>query len=406
MLKRLFSVKIPNKTPWDNKSFTSLELPATPYELSNALGRSGGWLKAKPTAYMEQVWDFDYLAPLWSQPLNLFALNMLAEKLSEMDYTQRTAFRGLAMVEFSKMERDYTVERFLDLAYSTECCHVLGDVHDDAALGRFYAENGFLPQYEELRDDVFNHLNFTSIGKEIREKEGGVFVPLGRTEGGYVIQDEDLRFAPTVPTGPMEKPEYTFRLTLSPYDFSNGETGDVKVDLDFPATREDIDAALEKLDVSCWAETVICDYDGPIPWPEDLEGSFSRMERLNDLARAAEKIEAAGRTLKYNAVLEATGARRISEAIEIAESLDEYTCDWDIKSVEGLAWCELTAAVGEADARWMGKYMDLQGYGNEIMERYNGALTDYGYVVRGDGQPIQSFNEQPSQSEQGPQMQF
>lgn len=38
----------------------------------------------------------------------------------------------------------------IDLAYSTDCCHVINATSDEQ-LGRFYAENDFIPALEKFR---------------------------------------------------------------------------------------------------------------------------------------------------------------------------------------------------------------------------------------------------------------
>lgn len=56
---------------------------------------------------------------------------------------------------------------------------VVSDVFDDEQLGRFYAGNGFMPEYETLPDKIYEHLDFAKIGREARESEGGVFTQRG-----------------------------------------------------------------------------------------------------------------------------------------------------------------------------------------------------------------------------------
>ena len=56
---------------------------------------------------------------------------------------------------------------------------VVSDVFDDEQLGRFYAGNGFMPEYETLPDKIYEHLDFAKIRREARESEGGVFTQRG-----------------------------------------------------------------------------------------------------------------------------------------------------------------------------------------------------------------------------------
>ena len=56
-----------------------------------------------------------------------------------------------------------------DLAVSakTDCYHVV-DAADDAQLGRFYAENDFIPELDGVSDAVFEMLDFAGIGRMMR----------------------------------------------------------------------------------------------------------------------------------------------------------------------------------------------------------------------------------------------
>lgn len=76
----------------------------------------------------------------------------------------------------------------VDLAYSTDCCHVVEGVTTDAQLGEFYAENGFMPELDALPDCVFQLLDFDKLGEKMRMEDGGILV-----NRGYVSQHADLK---------------------------------------------------------------------------------------------------------------------------------------------------------------------------------------------------------------------
>lgn len=82
-------------------------------------------------------------------------------------------------MEQKPLDQPFPLSRLIDLAYSTECCHLVKGVVTDAQLGRFCAENGFVPALDGLPDEVFELLDFERIGRECRESEGGVFTQLG-----------------------------------------------------------------------------------------------------------------------------------------------------------------------------------------------------------------------------------
>lgn len=108
------------------------------------------------TLYLEidKYYRFDALAPhLINMDIGLNELNDLAGELARLDTTQGIAYRGLLeMAVQEKVQSNggiITMQELRDLAVSAgeDCCHVV-DAADDAQLGRFYAENDFMPELE------------------------------------------------------------------------------------------------------------------------------------------------------------------------------------------------------------------------------------------------------------------
>ena len=121
-----------------------LELPATDYELLDALDKLR--LSAADKLYFDicDYYGYNYLAPFISDALNLYELNALSRKLADLNPAQQTAFAGLLKMEVEKRDGDILVPKLIDLAYSTDCCHVVAEAMNDSQLGRFYADNGFM----------------------------------------------------------------------------------------------------------------------------------------------------------------------------------------------------------------------------------------------------------------------
>ena len=170
-----------------------VDLPATPCELMDV--REKLRLGARETVLLrvDEFYCFDFLAPHLTETYDLSELNALAEKLSELEPEQATVLAGLVQMDEAKQADPIGLPRLIDLAYSTECCHVVGEVLNDTQLGRFCAENGFVPGLDGLRDEVFDLLDFERIGREHRQSEGGVLVERTADHpGGYVERHSDL----------------------------------------------------------------------------------------------------------------------------------------------------------------------------------------------------------------------
>lgn len=170
-----------------------VDFPATPDEVREV--RENLHLGTDETLLfrVDEFYRFDFLTPHLTGKYELPKLNALAKKLSELDEKQATALAGLVQVNEAKQDGPIGLPRLIDLAHSTECCHVVGEVLNDAQLGRFCAENGFVPGLDGLPDEVFELLDLERIGREHRQSEGGVLVECTADHpGGYVEQHSEL----------------------------------------------------------------------------------------------------------------------------------------------------------------------------------------------------------------------
>lgn len=202
MSEKVFGVYLAKEDP-ENDAYAKLDLPAQPWELLDALDRLH--LQEGDRLYLEidDYYDFEELATvLRDQEDSLAELNDLAERLTRLNDVQCTALQGLIQMETAKDGGEISVSRLRDLTQSADCCHVVPEALNDSQLGRFYAENGFVPEVERISDTVFELLDFTAIGLRARKEEGGVF-----TRKGYVLQNSDLKQAPSV-AGEIEEPDY------------------------------------------------------------------------------------------------------------------------------------------------------------------------------------------------------
>lgn len=182
MDKVLFEAKISG----ENGSYAELSLPATDYELMNSLEQLNLSPNASPSYEILRYEGYQFLAPLMDEEMDLYSLNDLARRISELDAVASISFEGLVQMEIEKKEGPLTIRKLIDLAYSTDCCNYV-PAYTDEELGRFYAENDFLPELEDVSDEIYRLLDFGKIGKTVREGEGGVF-----TSRGYVVQTNDL----------------------------------------------------------------------------------------------------------------------------------------------------------------------------------------------------------------------
>ena len=396
MDKRIFEVYLAKEGIPNNESYAKLDLPASPWEVVDALDKVR--LNEGEQLYMEiEDYDaFEYLSPhLDGLDISLNELNNLAALLSVLDEVQEVAFEGLFSIEVQRKVNAnggvITLQDLRDLAVSakTDCYHVV-DAADDAQLGCFYAENGFIPELDGVSDAVFKMLDFAGIGRMMRCSENGVFV--GNL---YVLQDGELTTAPPVQKTLPEKPGYLFRLTLGLHP----DIGDARtVTLDLPAAEAELLDAQEQLGVEGWEGVTVIDYDGIIPYAADFTDLPMELEELNAFTKAARDIPRS-EVPKLKALLEQFEVQDIETAMLLTEHLADYILTPGISSPQEAALDQLCFIMDREEAVRLIPYVNLFNYGETVIHADNAALTSYGLLHRADYEPMLSPIQQKQEKE-------
>ena len=387
MGKKIFEVYLAKEDVPNNEAYAKLDLPASPWELWDALDKVR--LQTDDILYMEiEGYDaFEYLSPhLDGLDISFNELNDLAALLSALDEVQEAAFEGLFSMEVQRKVNAnggvITLQDLRDLAVSakTDCYHVV-DAADDAQLGRFYAENDFVPELEGISDAVFEMLDFAGIGRMMRCSENGVFV-----NSLYVLRDGELTTAPPVQKTLPEKPGYLFRLTLGLcLDFG----GDRTAVLDLPASEEALVAAQEQLGTLNWENTVVLNYDGIVPNVATFADLPMELEEFNAFTKAARDIPRF-EVPKLKALLEQFEVQDIETAMGLTEHLADYVLTPDLSSPQETAIDHLRFMTDDHSAELLLSHVNLYAYGCDLIKENNATLSPYGLLHRADYQPMLS----------------
>ena len=384
MGKKIFEVYLAKEGIPNNESYAKLDLPASPWEVVDALDKVR--LNEGEQLYMEieDYYAFEYLAPhLDGLDISLNELNDLAALLSALDEVQEAAFEGLFSMEVQrKVNANGGVITLQDLAVSakTDCYHVV-EAADDAQLGRFYAENDFVPELEGISDAVFEMLDFAGIGRMMRCSENGVFV-----DSLYVLRDGELTTAPPIQKTLPEKPGYLFRLTLGLHP----DIGDARtVTLDLPAAEAELLDAQEQLGVEGWEGVTVIDYDGIIPYAADFTDLPMELEEFNAFTKAARDIPRS-EVPKLKALLEQFEVRGIETALFLTEHLADYVLTPDLSSPQETAIDHLRFMTDDHSAELLLSHVNLYAYGCDLIREDNAVLSPYGLLHRADYQPMLS----------------
>ena len=392
MAKKVFAVYLAKEGNPNSDAYAKLDLPASPWELWDALDKVR--LQKDDILYMEieDYFAFEYLSPhLDGLEISLNELNDLAAQLAALDEVQEIAFDGFLRMEVqNKVDTNggvITLQDLRDLAVSakTDCYHVV-DAADDAALGRFYAENDFIPELEGVPYAVFKMLDFAGIGRMMRHGENGVFVG-----SLYVLQDGELTTAPPVQKTLPGKPGYLFRLTLGLHpDIGGNRT----TELDLPTSEEALAAAQEQLGTLNWENTVVLNYDGILPNAAFFADLPSELEAFNEFTKAVHDMSFPEKQLpKLKALLEQFEVQDIETAMGLTEHLDDYVLTPEISSPQETAIDQLHFMTDDHSAELLISHVNLYAYGCDIIREDNASLTPYGLLHRADYR-INLYNEQ------------
>lgn len=387
MAKKVFAMYLAKEGNPNSDAYAKLDLPASPWELWDALEKVR--LQTDDILYMEieDYYAFEHLAPhLDGLEISLNELNDLAAQLAALDEVQEVAFDGFLRMEVqNKVDTNggvITLQDLRDLAVSakTDCYHVV-DAADDAQLGRFYAENEFVPELDGISDEVFEMLDFAGIGRMMRCSENGVFVG-----SLYVLRDGELTTAPPVQKTLPEKPGYLFRLTLGLCpDFG----GNCTAVLDMPASEEALAAAQEQLGTLNWENTVVLNYDGILPNAAFFADLPTELEAFNEFAKTVQDMPFPEKQLpKLKALLEQFEVQDIETAMCLMDHLADYILTPEISSPQETAIDQLHFMTDDHSVELLISHVNLYTYGCDLIREDNAVLSPYGLLHRADYQPM------------------
>ena len=369
--------------------YCELDLPATDYELLDALDKlrlaNGEPMRLEVCNY----YDFAYLAPFLSDTSNLYELNALSRKLADLNPAQQTAFAGLLKMEVKKRDGDILVPKLIDLAYSADCCHVVAEALNDSQLGRFYADNGFISLTDKIPDSVYELLDFEALGRKARNEEGGVFVDRD-TYGcsGYVTRHTDLVEAYEDMDLTPKKPPYTVLLELTKGWFHDPSYDSEKtVQLWFPSSPAEMDHALNELGAATWAEVSFQCVDCRVPALMDAVSGANNVAEVDRFSQWLDNIPQE-KLAGYKALLAATQCRDLQNAMMLMDALDSYIFTPSFSSPVDVARSELKVTMAESDAEILLPHVNLYTYGEALLQSQHAILTEYGVIERQDGQPM------------------
>ena len=374
-----------------------LTFPVSQYEMMDAFEQIHTKSPGDVYWQVDEFYCFDYLAPHLDESMSIFEFNSLTEQLSKLDERQETALEGLLQMQVNKHMQEnggiITVPELMMLAHNVDHCHVLADVHTDTELGKFCADNDFLPELTALPDSVYALLDYAKIGKQMRESEAGTFTP-----HGYVVRTEELQPLPDYE--PQREINYMIRLTLM-----NHENERKTAVLDLPATEQRLLEVQKELDAPEWFDAQFTGCDAIAPQLNTMLTDVEDLPRINELAQALQVLKASGQLTKFKAVVSATQCETLDDVFDRLEKLPQYCFETKIRDKDALVRDELEFVLGGKDADLIYKHLNREAYAEDVLKQYGAELTPYGMVNREDFGPLhEPISEQQQEQTQEPQM--
>ena len=395
-MRKVCEVYLVSSSATDERG-VELAFPVSQYEMMDAFEQIHTKSPGDVYWQVDKFYCFAYLAPRLDESMSIFEFNSLTEQLSKMDELQETALEGLLQMQVNKHMQEnsgpITAQELMMLAHNVDHCHVLADVHTDTELGKFCADNDFLPELTALPDSVYALLDYAKIGKQMRESEAGVFTP-----HGYVVRTEELE--PLPDCEPQREISYMIRLTLM-----NHENEQKTAVLDLPATEQRLLEVQEELDAPEWYDAQFTGCDAIVPQLNAMLTDVEDLPRISELAQSLQELKASGQLTKFKAVVSATQCETLDDVFDRIEKLPQYCFETKIRDSDALVRDELEFVLGGKDADLIYKHLNREAYAEDVLKQYGAEITPYGMVNREDFGPLhEPIPEQQQEQTQEPQM--
>ncbi|OCN03306.1 hypothetical protein A7X67_13205 [Clostridium sp. W14A] len=374
----------------------TLVLPATPYEILDALDKAR--VTGDRVIYSIEITSckLDYLPQFLRPSTNLYELKHLVQRLASMSKWELDCYEGMVMMD--AVQTDYApiaVERLINMTYSLKSCNIAYEAYDNESLGKFYADNGFVPQLDSLPDEIYGWLDYVKIGKEMHDGEGGVF-----TSSGYVVQNgEILQVYQSGEAIPKEKPDYTVLLKVTKGCFNDPEyDNDLVTFMKLPIDEDDIYRVAEEVAAASPKECAFTAVDCAIPLlTEKITDALEdgNMDAVRELSIQLKRLGDEGGIPTCKAMLESAPKDiSLEDALDLAYQAGEFRLLREITSPQDYAQ-EVLSRCDIPLKEDLFQSQNLYRYGEKLMEHNKAAATDYGILYSPGGQTVEQCLNRP-----------
>lgn len=410
MAKKIFEVEISNGSSKGYETATTLEMPATWAEFHDALEKARINDARDCHNELTRIEYPGIQCGMIGDNVNLYELNLLAQRLTMLSEDDRMGLDGLLQIESRQHIGPIPLPRLINLTYNADICLLAPQVSNNQELGAILYETGMLPQEAMTLLDTTEEGSayrkdlLEVFGKQHQEDHGGVF-----TRRGYVEQGNDFREVynrkDIMPY--FNRTGAPIELEVSRKDiWESGPSQEALVILPLPAIQVVISDVLKRVGAAsldeCSFRCVECLIPSLRDTVDDALSDVDGLDLVNEFAQSLaqkKRVWDATDRIKYKALLEASGHPDLKDAIELMHGLDQYELQPEIAE----PWDYTEVVLRE-------KYPDLPEelfrtpqaarIGQKWLEKGDAAITDYGLIRRKDGSPLPCFRQDQAQKAQ------
>ena len=382
-----------------------LELPATPYEIRDALQRArvpegGGYTLESTGGWPDFLWTALFHASPLSGENALEEMNLLADAVSRMDEIQIGTFEGAVQLHQEETGKDPTLKELINISACLDDYEFHPGVTNDLSLGRACMEGGMLDLVDRLPDGAEELLDPVKVGEMLRRSDKGAFTPRGYVyRSGTAVCHEfyDEEHLPAC----GENHKGLLSLRIEKLDAPDADSG---VWLELPADDKALRWALLSVGEESFDACRIAEAGSIIPAFKHQLAGDEDIGKLNTLAGRLRELqqEMPGELMlmKYKAVLELEQYPGLDMALDIAANLGCYDFSPDVLSPYAYGEYVLqSAGIDTGDPAFI--HFDFRGYGERQLEQAGYVFTPYGAVARNGQEFVHEYTEQEQEPGQG-----
>ncbi|MFI3228472.1 MAG: hypothetical protein R3Y09_13870, partial [Clostridia bacterium] len=253
---------------------------------------------------------------------DIYGLNHLAGKLSELDLIERFAFDGV-LQKFE--EQPINQNDLINYAYNIQVGKGADAMPatDHAELAKFYLEERLIPEIAEIKGDaypwIYYFLDCEKVGKEIERSSGGIFtsdafVTFSETEqlfDGKFKQVEELGCVFKLEIGLKEETETSQRVTVT-----------------LPNRDSNLNGLIFDFGVVSFDELNCYKFESNIPLLEPMDFEMWEIFRLDSLAKEIENFADCDKLTTYKAMIDSL---KIIDLERVSSACD-FVCDFELKT--------------------------------------------------------------------------